>query len=535
MNSITKRTIRNRLRNQARPGNGIRRSERGSLLLLWVLTLSTTILTLIIGYFPFVLNTVSTMARIFQLEQAASLADAGVERALWEIRGNNKTNLNATTSPSGGWTTNAATACDDEVDGGTDGLLCGVTVNSCRSLTPNPSVLNAGDNFGGAIGSYRVWVVNHNALTSRIVSRGYVPNAITPRTVQTVMLDVIPPPDTLQYGLFSDTKLQMGANDQVFIDSYRSSQGAYNPLSPLSNGNVGTNGLDPTYDLSVFTSGVDLKGAVALPAGGTKQVPLTWTPSGGYQTTAHIQLPPVMIPSSLASLPFTTTLGVGNSAIVTENGSGDFWIKGSYTCNQAIRARSILVTGSLLMTDSCQLYVDATNNDGTLHTPAYGGWAAIDTNGTGNLLKTGTGKTQIFMSNRGLDFDGGGVSYQSTVPEASRRPENLQMYVTCSTPPCNIPGPNNMAQHLPFYGVVYIDGGVLNIWRASENGVGYDSQYYGAFVSTGLLSVDGLSGVYPHVHFDEDLIGLTLDGTGVKKFDIKQGSWFETASFPSCS
>ena len=159
----------------------LRQTESGGLLLLWGLTFGMTVLTLIIGYFPLFQTTVATGQRQFLIEQAQSLTDTGFEHAMWELNGHRSAFLTASTN---GWTQIASpyTECD-ALDGQMNNAVFGMAVSNCYRLVPN--VVAAGDNFGGNIGEYRVWVVNYGSSLTRIVSRGFVPNTAAPTATKT--------------------------------------------------------------------------------------------------------------------------------------------------------------------------------------------------------------------------------------------------------------------------------------------------------------------------------------------------------------
>jgi len=152
-------------------------ATRGSLL-LWTLTFNVALLLLVIGSMPFFQTTVSVAARSHLSGQALFLARAGIEHALWDI-GYNPAFFG--TPAAGGWTDPTQTACDDEVDGGGDGLLYGMAVTACRRFSSQP--VQAGDGSATTVGTYTAWVVNFGSAVTRVVSRGFVPNTSIRKTV----------------------------------------------------------------------------------------------------------------------------------------------------------------------------------------------------------------------------------------------------------------------------------------------------------------------------------------------------------------
>ncbi len=571
-------------------------TRRGGLLLLWLLSLSTVVLTLTLAYFPVLRATTYMSAHMFRLEQALLLADAGLERGVWELRVNGGSALNTV----GVWDIplllpGEATPCDGLDGTPGDNKVYDLPITSCKQ-TPGVQALQAGDNFGGVIGEYDVSIVNYGgAGPVRVIARSCLPScADATATRQTAVLDLTAAAAPLP-GVYGAMGVQLVGAAPVFIDSYNSTNGPYGGANIGSNAKIGTNGNDPnlwsagTYDLYIENPFTRVYGTATYKAGETVSVPDGTITGGMTQGPARPALPHVTIPSSLASLPITLTLGNPPGVTVGETGTGHFSINsGTYTCTQPMRIRSLyLYGGTFELADGCQLFIDSTGSS-----PAYkpitlsngSNGIGFDTDG-GQLLKTGTGTTQIFVRDTAVDLDGNGLHYADTVPVADRKPINLQIYVTYdNTRDCNISGNCNrnswgtsLRQQTDFYGVLYMEGSGGSLWngrvatmqldRASAGGASSDSQYYGMFVTSGGLSgwgegslgqwvggyweccdendeeylvgatwvpaPPGSNGYSPHIHVDESL-QLDASGTFVTtppgpsssgQYQIKPGSW----------
>ncbi len=455
--------------------------DKGSILLS-TFVVSAMILVAMVGYTPFLTTVLQSTRFSYLRDQSFTLAEAGLAHARWEILSNNAAFLKTATN---GWTNVRAALCDDELDGGSDKRLYGLAVSSCQRLT---GTLSAGDPAGGPVGTYTVWVANYGSPLVRLVSRATV--TALPTASYTVSLD-LEQPVTFKYAAFGGRTVtvagavSMDSNVlSTFIDSYDSRQGPYDSLLNHSDhGDIGTNG-DGTSNADLwvipYSKGF---GDSSLSAGalGIKILGTGWiTPNDTYTTTTassisrgvvtqpDVALPHVQIPSTLDALPITTTL---NSPLtVQETGQGDFTVTGTYTCDQSLHIRTLIVQGGTFrMTDQCQLLIDG----GYLWTAP--GW----------MRKTGTGATRIFL--RDASFGIGTVGYDSAIPLEARLPKNLQIYATFGpTYQATHPGIHNMlgtGEEEPFLGVVYADGGDYLVL--------YTGQYYGSFICNDNIIVQG--------------------------------------------
>ncbi len=517
--------------------------ERGSLLLLWALTISSTILVLTVGYFPLFQSTIASTNQTFALEQAMSFADAGIEHALWEIRTNNGAMLRE--SPQGStnpWAVLASTACSNEIVGRTDGLLYGMTVTSCQRFprTSTSIDVTAGDNYGGKLGNYTVWVVNYPSDRIRIVSRGLSTPAATPSAqntmaVRTVRVD-LQNDGTFRYAAFSDKYLY--SEGRVQLDSYNSKLNggcAYNitcggVTNRFANGDVGTNGrtnqVAPSWGYirmggpSGLTDyhGVAFKTAwsqvVYTSPIGCLNCQMSSTVNQRAATMPHVQIP-VAAPS------YTN---YGDKVYV-----GIPFTNPEMYCNEPRRYNTLQVAGGEFhIGPNCQIYIERPSGS------IVAAGNALNTDGDGHFVLD-AGRTlpfKLFIKDGGFNLDGPGFVNQTLQPEL------LQIYATGS----NTVG--NFAQTQPFYGLVYVEdpdgnasaAGSINIYPGNQGGVVSDMVVYGAIVAGDQLTLWDQSyqnsTYWVRLHHDESLHNIPMDGTddGTSatrrmRYAVVDGSW----------
>ncbi len=509
----------------ARPWRNRTQPEAGGVLVLWAFAVAASLLVLIQSYAGLVQSTVTSGARGFLLEEALALADGGTELALWDIQ--RGTNINTSAL----WADPGTTACAQlDGDDGSDGSLYGLSVTSCRN---REMTLSAGDNFGGTIGTFRVWVANFGGPVVRIVSQGFVPTAVSPVASKTVNLQ-LQQSGTFRSALFSHREIHMRRD--AHVDSYDSSAGPYDPFLPGSNAEVGANGDNGSgYDYKIedglfepALSRIRIKGRGLLPPSPKLLVDPPAEPTGGWVAEPVRALPSVYIPSELLAMTSFTTPPAGVTGT-----SGNYTVPSSvtWTCSSPTRVRSLKIDGSFVMQDGCKLFVD---NAG-LATGTF-----LETKTTGQIRKTGTGTSQIYLRDNGFKFKGPGLTFDASIPDSLRRPTLVQIYQTCSTQPCASNQKNSqLAQTQPFYGAVYVENGTLDLSAGQGAGGSWaNGQYYGSFASKGRLTftgedVDTNADLIPdafysaNVHFDESLTNLSLGGTGASGsvYQVMPASW----------
>ena len=187
-------------------GNG----RRGFALVLALLT-TTISLILMMAYISRVVADYRFTAKIYSSTVALDLAEAGVERALWEIVYNNST--------FSGWSS------------GTD---------SGGNPTRGISVASFTASDGTVMGSYDVAVSIPNSMTATITSVGYVPKKVSYDSKRTVRVAYARHNYSMGVGASGTAGITLGTQGK--IDSYNSANGTYSATHTNSNGNISTNG-----------------------------------------------------------------------------------------------------------------------------------------------------------------------------------------------------------------------------------------------------------------------------------------------------
>ena len=187
-------------------GNG----RKGFVLVLALLTTSV-LLILMIAYILRVVADYRFTAKIYNSTVAFDLAEAGAERALWEIVHNS--------SLFSGWSS------------GTDS-----EGNPVRTI----SVSSFATSDGSIKGDYDVSVSIPDAMTATITSVGYVPRKLSYDSKRTVRVSYAKHNFNLAIGASGDDGIALGTQGK--IDSYNSANGTYSATHTNSNGNISTNG-----------------------------------------------------------------------------------------------------------------------------------------------------------------------------------------------------------------------------------------------------------------------------------------------------
>lgn len=501
-------------------------AQRGSLMLLWGLTCSTTVLVLIVGYFPLFQNTVASTNRAFALEQAAGFAEAGLEHALWEIRTNQgarlRENPQAANNP---WAVLASNACDDEIDGGADGLLYGMPVTSCQRFPRATAThqVTAGDNFGGKIGDYTVWVMNYPGRTVRIISRGLSASAVNPAAettmaVRTLQTDLQTNSHGFYYATFGDKYLY--AEGRVQLDSYNSQLGGgfcdYNTncasqTNRFENGDVGTNGM--TNAVAQNWGYIRMGDDSALADYDGKAYLTPWSqavydsPGGcldcvptSTNTQRKATMPSIQIPAEVS-----TYANYGDKVYV-----GNPLTNPEMYCNEPRRYNTLQVHGGEFhIGPNCKIYIERPSGSSV----ATGNAMNTDGDGKFRLLSGRTTPFKLFIKDGGFNLDGPGFVNDM------KKPDMLQMYVT------GMDTVGSFAQTQPFHGIVYVedpdgnatDAGAIIMYPGNQGGVVSDLQMYGSFIAGGKLWLHDQSWQNPffwvRVHHDENTRQIPLDGT----------------------
>ena len=515
-------------------------SDRGSLL-LWALAVNVVILLYVVGSSPFFSSVVATVMRSRLRDQALMLANAGLNRAMWDVDDDqNEINTNL----QGHWPPVAFpyAECDGLDQFPADKKVFGLSIDPLVVPSANckrhQSITALEDKATGiALGTYKVWLVNFNTDRVRLVARGFVPNDTAPLARATVRLDLRVL--AFNWALFGGSQLNL--KGIVLTDSYNSANGKYDPVLNKSNkGDIKTNG-----DANAATTDLLVEGGASVDGHAYKTFgdspSIFGTVTGGVPTnqpdTPQMH---VIIPKKVRNQQLKT----GTIAGLTGNGNGDYLLPAarSFTCDTELHIRSIHIDGTLNMADGCSLFVDWTTGRQNHLMPPHTGGAnkAFEVSATGQILKTTKNQTYIFVRDSGFDIRTPKVSYSAAVSDAgvpaNRIPDNNQMYATCAAIPCAkwSTDPLDPAGLLnstlavqEFYGAVYVEGGSLDLLRGADgsgNPVN-NAIYYGAFASRGKMNVDaGLANTIT-LHYDEASKTLWSGSPKDKSYVVVSGSW----------
>lgn len=308
--------------------------------------------------------------------QAFWLAEAGVQRTVWEINNNNCTNfvLQGTNTP--------CVSCSN----------CGGG-NKTLAVT----IVDAGD-----------YDVVLNSGNTSAVSTGSVPDRSSPkytRTVQATLGNQSP----FSYAAFAKGQITLANN--TFIDSYNSNNGQYSNANSDTNGDIGSNGT--TAGIISINNNATVGGDVNTGSGGTVTLGANAEVTGTISHTSNVTLPDVTVPAALTSLASGGTLSVATNGSQTLS-AGDYKYSSISLNNNASLTISgevrLYLTGSNSLTTgnninlnissgaSLQVYVDGvltvTNN--------------VNLNSTGDMPKnlqiysTYTGASGISINNNGV-------------------------------------------------------------------------------------------------------------------------------------
>ena len=296
--------------------------ERGSIL---VITILLSFLTLLLAT-PF-LTKISGQYRItnksFRQITAFNLAEAGVERAIWEL--------------------NHGTIIDWEGD--------------AESRTLIISSFQADD--GTEVGDISITVLDLQGENPVIESTGrvsYIGSNDIEKSIR-VVLEKIETDSLFDYGIFGKQSLEMSGN--AFVDSYDSREGVYGGENISDLGQMGTNGIY-SGDISLNNT-VEINGDVVVGPGGIPADVISMSSNvtiNGELTalTEEKTFPPVVPPSNL---PWRGDfiLAPNNMATISESGEYSSLI---FQSNSKISITSdciLYVTGEFTMLSNTQLEI----------------------------------------------------------------------------------------------------------------------------------------------------------------------------------
>lgn len=419
----------------------IRRDRKGFVLVLSLLT-TTVLLALIIPYVSRVVTDYGLTSKIYNSTAAIDLAEAGIERALWEIIWNNNTFSGVTPVPS-----------YDE-----NNVLTGysypITVNSFRNSSNE------------IVGDYDVnaWL-SIDGRNATIVGTGYVPGRTRYDSKKTIKVTYVKNNFSRAVGASGIGGITLGKNS--IVDSYDSDNGTYADTHANSDGNIATNGPivipNNTHVYGDANPGEDYPFA-SQPAGvsgswGTLQAPLAYDP----------------IPSEVLSTEKASGLAAPGHGVITESETG------SYT-----RADDNLVVNKTITLTGGNYYFKSitVNNQGNINVT---GQATIYVDG-GNILFNTQADMNI-SAKTAFYVDGGNITIETQGDiNTLGVPKNLVIYSTGT----NI----TLITQTDFYGAIYAPNALVSLTARTAGG-----EMYGAIACDSFVS-----GTNTGVHFDKALL-----------------------------
>ncbi len=341
-------------------------SKKGFILVSVVLFV-LVIMIFVVPSVDWAVNEYGWTTHSYELLEALNLADAGAERAIWEIAYNG--------AAFGGWAGTGPWA---------------MAMDSFQ------------DDYGNVIGDIAVNCDNYQPSKYLITSAGHVPGKITPRAIKIVKVLVFPHP-LFNNGIFAYDTLTLKGNS--IVDSYDASMGAYSPLAAGSEADIGTNG---TLSLA---PGVSVNGDVFVNQDGTWAGVTDANVTGElYVTAEKVDVVPVPIVTDLIVLASQGNfMATGSDNIMFPSGDYRFeriTVQGQATLTFSANTRiyvdndfSIAGSASVFTGSNCKFYF---NED----VSAAGGGIINTAGNPADLQMYGVGTSQTFQYSGGSDFYG---------------------------------------------------------------------------------------------------------------------------------
>lgn len=347
------------------------RDRRGFALILALLATSVTVI-LMIAYISRVVADYAFTAKIYDSTVALDLAEAGAERAIWEIRYNDK--------------------------------AAAFTVPLCALQSST----------GDSMGEYEVSVVFPDSRTSIITSSGYVPTKSSYKAKKTVKIKYVNYNFNVAIGAGGTGGITLGKNS--IVDSYNS-----DPLNPgdpprtyddthtNSDGNIATNGpITIPHNSDVYGD-----------ANPGADYPFSSQPAGVTGSWGTLQAPLVYEPIPTETLSAQKALGLAAPAhgVITEAESGSYTRIG----DNLVVSKTITLTGGSYYFKSITVNTQANIIiDGQSTIYVDGGNLVVGTQGDMNV----TGSATFYI-------DGGDINVNTQGDiNTGGAPKNLMIYST---------------------------------------------------------------------------------------------------------
>ncbi|MCX5706278.1 MAG: hypothetical protein NTW13_01175 [Candidatus Omnitrophica bacterium] len=273
-----------------------------------------------------------------QSNQALWLADAGIQKAVWEL---NK---------------NSCVGCSQ----------CG-TVTPCANCTCS----SASKCVSGTLGSFGDYDATIDSANTTITSIGSVPSRSVANKVTRSVKVTLTGGSVFSYASFAQGSISISPN--TLVDSYNSSLGDYGIGNTGSNGDIGTN--SSASGAITIGNNVSIYGDASTGPSGTITQGSNTQISGSTTNTNNVTLTPVVVPSNLTSLTnagdlfpahgtaTSKTLSAGNykyssvnipgNGTVTINGTVNLYLTGSSSISTGNNVNIVVASGAKLT-----VYVD---------------------------------------------------------------------------------------------------------------------------------------------------------------------------------
>ncbi len=317
--------------------------------------------------------------RYYASSQAFWLADAGIQRSLWELNYNSCAGFISSTSV-------ACTSCS--CGAGSKTLAASITGGD-YDLT-----LNSTNTSVTAVGSYPSRSATNKTTRSVSVTLGGAA--------------------LYAYGIYAKGAIDI--NNNALVDSYNSGSGSYGGANIATNGSVGTN--DTTSNAIDIGNNATIKGNVSTGSGGTIDAGSGVTITGTQTSTNNRTLSSVTVPSSLTGLTSSGALTLSNngSTVITAGSYKYSNISTGNNCTITISGNVSLYltsTSSALSTGNNMTFTITSGSNLTLYTD---GRLDFSNNSIANANATPS-SFQIYSTyssssgSAGVEFDNNGTVY----------------------------------------------------------------------------------------------------------------------------
>jgi hypothetical protein len=423
------------------------RTRKGnkSFVLITSLLAASVLMVITVPYVSRVTTEYKLMQKVYSSTAALDLAEAGIERVLWERN----------------WNSDAFTGYAK-------------TVNGDGSTTYTRSVNSFQTNGGQTIGDYDISAtICADGSTATVTGTGYVPNRTQTDGKRVIKVVYAKHNFPNAFTAVGNTAGAITLGTQNKVDSYNSANGTYSATHQDSNGNISTNG-------SIVLGNQARVYGDARPGA---SYPFPSKPSGVYGAWGTLAAPAALDP-----VPRSFLDGLKNGA----NNNGNI-IKGETTDPEPLNPGTLAFSLGTQKT--------ATLPGGTYHFTSLtiGTQSTLNVTGpttiyvdSGNIyigtqanlnIAAGSNNTAIFLDGGNMTVDG-----QGNVNNLSQRPRNMVVYSTGS----NI----NLTTQTDFYGAIYAPSANVTITTHGE-----------VFGSVSSRTIN--CGTQASLHFDADLLGVS--------------------------